>query len=167
MTHPSRRILGSSVLAPVLAIALAASTLAASTTTYTYTLSGFETSATSTVGTFVGVGTAADDAGTWSAPIVHTVLTNGTATIAGGTFDYDGTVRDIDGTFDYGDSLTQTGGFTGCTKQTYNVTGSLTLTVPSSGTGTFSAVLTHYRIRLFGQCIIYAATVKGGATFTF
>jgi hypothetical protein len=47
------------------------------------------------------------------------------------------------------------------------VTGSLTLTAPGSGIGTFNAVLTHYRLRLFGQCIVYAATVKGGATFSF
>jgi hypothetical protein len=164
MMRPSRRILGSFVLASVVAIVLAASTLASSS--FTYKLSGFEIAATSTVGTFVGVGTTAHDAGTWSASITHTVLNDGSATINSGTFAYDGTVRDIAGTFTDG-SLKQTSGFSGCTNQTYAVTGSLDLTAPTSGTGTFSAVLTHYRIRLFGQCIVYSATVKGGATFTF
>ena len=164
MMRPSRRILGSLILAPVVAIALAANTLASSS--FTYKLSGFEIAATSTVGTFVGVGTTADDAGTWSASIVHSPLTNGAAVIQGGTFAYDGTARDIAGAFT-GGSLNQASGSLGCTNQTYNVTGSLALTVPSSGTGTFSAVLTHYRISLFGRCIVYAATVKGGAIFIF
>ena len=95
--------------------------------------------------------------------------TGGTATITGGTFAYIGIVRHIAGTFT-GGSLTQTSGSSGsspCTNQTYAVTGSLTLTAPGSGIGTFNAVLTHYRLRLFGQCIVYAATVKGGATFSF
>jgi hypothetical protein len=165
--RPSRRILGSVVLAPVLALVLAATTVAAST--FTYQLSGFEIAATSTVGTFVGVGTAADDGGTWSASIAHTVLTGGAATITGGTFNYAGSARDIAGTFT-GGSLSQIGGATGsspCTSQTYLVTGSLSLTAPGAGTGTFSAVLTHYRVLLFGRCIVYGATVKGGATFTF
>ena len=61
MMRPSRRILGSSVLASVLGLVLAASTLAASS--FTYKLSGFEIAATSTVGTFVGVARAADDVG--------------------------------------------------------------------------------------------------------
>jgi hypothetical protein len=165
MMRPSRRILGSFVLASVVAIVLAASTLASSS--FTYKLSGFEIAATSTVGTFVGVGTTAHDAGTWSASITHTVLNDRSATINSGTFAYDGTVRDIAGTFNPGGTLSQTSGFSGCTNQTYAVTGSLVLTAPTSGTGTFSAVLTHYRIRLFGQCIVYSATVKGGATFTF
>jgi hypothetical protein len=169
MMRPSRRILGSFVLAPVMALVLAGSTLASDT--FIYKLSGFEIAATSTVGTFVGVGTSVDDIGTWSASIVHTPLSSiGTATIlAGGSFTYDGAARDITGTFTSG-SLAQTAGAPGsdpCTNQTYSVTGQLALTVPSSGAGTFSAVLTHYRVRLFGRCIVYAATVKGGATFTF
>jgi hypothetical protein len=162
-----RRILGSFILAPALGLVLTASALAASS--FTYTLSGVEIAATSTVGTFVGVGTTADDTGAWSASINHSVLTGGTATINGGTFAYTGIVRHIAGTFT-GGSLTQTSGSSGaspCTNQTYSVTGSLTLTAPGSGTGTFNAVLTHYRLRLFGQCIVYAATVKGGATFSF
>ncbi len=164
MMRPSRRILGSSVLASVLGLVLAASTLAASS--FTYKLSGFEIAATSTVGTFVGVARAADDVGTWSASIVHTELTGGAANITGGTFAYDGTVRDITGTFADG-SLTQISGFTGCTNQTYSVTGSLDLTAPSTGAGTFSAVLTHRRLSLFGRCIVYSATVNGQATFNF
>jgi hypothetical protein len=166
MMRLSRRILGSFILAPALGLALTASALAAS---FPYTLSGFEIAATSTVGTFVGVGTTADDAGAWSATINHTMLTGGTATITGGTFAYNGIVRHIAGTFT-GGSLTQTScssGSSPCANQTYAVTGSLTLTAPGPGTGKFKAILTHYRLRLFGQCIVYAATVKGGARFSF
>lgn len=168
MMRSSRRILVSAVLAPVLALVLAASTFATSPVSFTYKLSGVEIGATSTVARFVGVGVAADDVGTWSASVNHTGLTAGAATIEGGTFAYDGTVRDIAGTFT-GGSLTQTSGFTGCTNQTYLVTGSLGLTSPSAGTGTFTAVLTHHRVwvRLFNRCIVYSATVKGEATFNF
>jgi hypothetical protein len=151
----------------MLSLAVVASAFGASS--FTYALSGFEIAATSTVGTFVGTGTTVGDSGVWSASITHTVLTGGTATISGGTFAYDGIARDIAGTFT-GGSLTQTSGSSGpspCTNQTYAVTGSLALTAPGSGTATFNAVLTHYRLRVFGQCIVYAATVKGGATFNF
>ena len=169
MMRPSRRILGSFVLAPVMALVLTGSTLAAGT--FTYRLAGFEIAATSTVGTFVGVGTSLDDLGTWSASIVHSPLSStGTATIsAGGSFRFDGAARHIAGTFT-GGSLAQRSGSTGsipCTNQTYNVIGQLALTVPSSGSGTFSAILTHYRVRLFGRCIVYAASVQGGAVFAF
>jgi hypothetical protein len=130
-------------------------------------MSGFEVAATATVGTFVGVAKSADDYGSWSASIIHTALSDaGTASITGGPFAYHGKVRDIAGTFN-GGSLVQTSGLTGCTNQTYAVTGSLALTLPSSGAAAFSAVLTHYRIRLFGRCIVYAATVIGGADFSF
>ena len=34
-------------------------------------------------------------------------------------------------------------------------------------TGMFSAVLTHYRISLFGRCFIYNARVAGTVSFTY
>ncbi|HYM49329.1 MAG TPA: hypothetical protein VET65_02040 [Candidatus Limnocylindrales bacterium] len=35
-----------------------------------------------------------------------------------------------------------------------------------NGTGSFTVLLTHYRILLFGYCITYAATVVGNATLS-
>lgn len=184
--RPSRRILGSLVLASVLAIALAANTLASGP--YTYTLSGFETSLTTTqtwcnklagaqqgdVSTFAGVAasTTTGASGTWSAKICHSHLT-ATTTIYGGSFSYAGTdFKSIAGNFSDG-TVTQTSDSSGCTKQTYSVTGSLTLTAPTTGTGSFGTsdapiVLTHYRTLLFGRwCIVYAATVTGPVKFSF
>jgi hypothetical protein len=57
-----------------------------------------------------------------------------------------------------------------CTNQRYRVEGALERVATSNtwgGTGTFSAVLTHHRARIFGRCIIYRATVAGRATFTY
>ena len=126
----------------------------------TYAVAGVEYAATDTVGSFAGVAAAADDYGTWQATIVHTSLSGGTAVITGGSFALDGRVRDLAGTFDTGGSIVQTGGFSGCGNQTYSVAGTLNL-----GSAAFSAVLTHFRIWLWGHCITYAATVKGFATF--
>jgi len=164
--RPSRRILGSLVLAPVLAIALAANTLASGP--YTYTLSGFETSLTKAqscgdVSTFAGVARTADDSGTWKASICHPPLATTSpwiTSITGGTFSYAGTVRSVAGVFS-GGSLTQTSGFDGCANQTYSVSSTLDV-------GSVTAILTHYRTKLFGRwCIVYAATVTGTADLTF
>jgi hypothetical protein len=174
--RPSRRILGSFVVAPVLAIALAGSTLAAGP----YTLSGFETSLTSVqtwcsqlapgvqadVSTFAGVATTTRDYGTWAVAICHSHLTTTPATIYGGPFSYKGsTVPSITGTFIGGSVTPRTASGT-CPNQVYNVSGSVLLSSPSTTTARFTAVLTHYRTLLFGRwCIVYAATVRG--TFGF
>jgi hypothetical protein len=126
----------------------------------TYAISGIEYAATATVGSFAGVAFAADDYGTWRATIAHTSLDSSPASITGGSFVLDGRVRDLAGTFDNGGSITQTGGFTGCGKQTYSVAGTL-----NAGAAAFGAILTHYRIWLWGRCITYAATVKGSVSF--
>lgn len=135
-------------------------TISLATTEVTYSISGVEYAATTTVGSFAGVALAADDFGTWQATIVHTSLSGGTATITGGSFALNGNVLDLAGTFDNGGSITQTGGLLGCGKQTYSVAGTL-----NAGSAVFGAVLTHYRVWLWGRCITYAATVKGLATF--
>jgi hypothetical protein len=36
-----------------------------------------------------------------------------------------------------------------------------------TGSGTFSATLTHFRHRVFGICITYAASVNGTLTLSF
>lgn len=151
-------------LAVVLAPVVAASTL-------TYAISGVEYAATDKQAKFAGVAVAPDDYGTWNAVVDHTVLsTSGGATITGGTFSYDGKVRDIAGTFNNTDgTLTLTGALPGCSKQTFAVYAPLTVTVTPGDTaasGLFSGTLTHYRMKLFGQCIPYAATVKGSVAFT-
>jgi hypothetical protein len=150
-------------LAAALAVVLAP--VIAASTSVPYSISGIEYAANSTEGRFAGVAVAAGDRGTWLTVVDHTVLSGGTATITGGTFSYDGRVRDVQGGFT-GGSLTQTGGFTGCVNETFAVVGALALVVPTGGTGAFNATLTHYRTRLFGRCITYGATVKGTVVFT-
>jgi hypothetical protein len=149
-------------LAAALAVVLAP--VIAASTSVTYAISGVEYAASSTVAKFAGVAVATDDFGTWLAVIDHTVLSGGSAAITGGTFSYDGRIRDVQGLFT-GGSLTQTGGFSGCVKETFAVAGALTVTSPT-GSGSFSATLTHFRKVIFGRCITYAATVKGAVAFT-
>lgn len=152
--------------------------MALATTDVTYAISGVEYAATTTVGSFAGVAVTvpAGDYGTWQATIFHDTLPtttpppNPTAKITGGSFTLDGKVRDLAGTITSG-SITQTEGFTGCGRQTYNVVGTLTPaagTITAFVTASFGAVLTHYRIWLWWvrQCKTYAATVKGSVTFT-
>src|SRR5437879_1973580 len=142
-------------------VGVPAMTLAA--TQVTYAVSGVEYAATTTVGSFAGVALATDDYGTWRATVVHDALptlVGHSSWIDGGAFALDGKVRDLAGSFDYhGGTITLLTTST-CGKQTYGVYGSL-----NSATATFGAVLTHYRIWLWGHCITYAATVKGSVTF--
>jgi len=159
-----RRSLAALGLAAGLAVILAP--VVAASTSVTYASAGAEYAATSTQGKFVGVAVATDDRGAWLAVVDHTVLTGGTATITGGTFSFDGRIRDVQGAFT-GGSLAQTDGFTGCVKETFSVTGSLALSVPNGGTGSFTGTLTHFRTMFLGKCITYAATVKGLIGLTF
>lgn len=58
----------------------------------------------------------------------------------------------------------QLSGFTGCVNQRYAVNGVLRDVGFGSvrrGTGTLAATLTHYRTKIFGHCVTYAATVSG------
>ena len=161
-----RRVLAALGLAVTLAVGLAPVVAAA---TLTYAISGVEYAATDVQAKFAGVAVATDDNGTWLAVVDHSVLSGDPlgATISGGTFSFDGKVRDIAGTFDSG-TLTQTGGFTGCSNQTFAVNGALAVTITPGGaaSGLFSATLKHYRTLLFGRCITNAATVKGIVAFT-
>jgi hypothetical protein len=61
-----------------------------------------------------------------------------------------------------------TGG--GCTNQQYLVRDTLqevATSTTSGGTGSMSVVLTHYRISLFGRCVIYKARVAGTVSFVY
>lgn len=140
--------------------------VALATTNVTYGVSGVEYAATETVGSFAGVAWASDDAGTWQTTVVHGPLPTGvglSAAITGGSFAVNGAVRDLAGGIDGGSIKLLT--TSTCGRQTYSVVGHLVLTSGGSGDADFATVLTHYRIFLFGRCITYAATVRGGVTF--
>jgi hypothetical protein len=141
-------------------------TNALATTDVTYAISGVEYAATTTVGSFAGVALAADDYGTWQATIVHGALPTsplGTTGVSGGSFALNGNLRDLAGAVNSGGVITLLT-TSPCGKQTYSVVGSLTL-YGGAGWAGFSALLTHYRIWLWGRCITYAATVKGYVAF--
>jgi hypothetical protein len=57
-----------------------------------------------------------------------------------------------------------------CSNQTFDVEAipsNLGRWCAGSGSGTFSATLTHYRHRLFGSCVTYGASVTGSISLTF
>jgi hypothetical protein len=58
----------------------------------------------------------------------------------------------------------------GCTNQTFAISGALGSVATSTstgGSGLFNVLLTHHRLRLFGNCVTYAATVAGTASFRY
>jgi hypothetical protein len=128
-------------------------------TPYHDTVRGIELSATSTEGRFAGQA-GGDLPGYWYADVIHTPL-NGSAAISGGTFVLATNVKNqatlVTGQFT-GGSVVQTGGISGCTNQTYAVNGAL------SNGGSFVATLTHYRVSIYGHCLIYAASIAGLVT---
>jgi hypothetical protein len=140
----------------------------------TYAVAGTEVAATSTQGTFVGAARGSSgDFGVWQAVVVHDPLASTVGTpvaITGGTFTmqtvYSPGPDIVAGTFTGGSvTLVNAGG--ACGNQVYAVKGSLgnvTTTSSTGGTGSFTAVLTHYRIFLFGACRTYAASVVGTLT---
>lgn len=155
---------------PILAAAMAvastpASAIAATATTYSDPISGFEYAAASTQGSFAGAALGAVP-GPWSATVDHTPLGT-SATITGGEFSLatyrDGTLTTITGHFTAG-TIQQLSGFTGCVNQRYAVDGLLGdvgFRAAGSGTGTLAATLTHYRTKIFGYCVTYSASISG------
>ena len=156
-------------------VALCASAPALAAHTYNDTISGYEYYFTSTDGRFAGTASGALP-GSWNADVQHTPLCSSctpTATITGGTFSLATVLQ--------GSPALVTGKFTGgfvqvtnrganCSNQTFDVEGILGHVgrwYRGSGTGTFSALLTHYRHRLFGVCSTYAASVTGRLSLTF
>ena len=160
------------VLAAALGLALAMpATVAAATVSNTYWITGAEYAATSTVGSFAGTATGSSgDAATWEAVVEHTTL-HKTATITGGHASLlTSNLVYIHGDFS-GGSVTRIYQAPGCSIQRYDVTGSLANVHRSDsaaiGAGTFQATLTHYRTRIFGECVSYFATVSGSIGLTF
>jgi hypothetical protein len=100
----------------------------------------------------------------------HTPLGT-SAAITGGDFHLatrlDGTLTSVTGDFTAG-TVRQLSGFTGCASQRYAVHGVLgdVGSGAAGGTGTLDATLTHYRTKIFGQCVTYSASVRGSLSLT-
>jgi hypothetical protein len=162
------------VLASLVALAAAAlltpATASAAPASTSFTIVGYEYAFTSTVGSFAGTGGGnAGETAAWNATVKHDPLGSTPTYVNGGSFamttassshlDY------VRGTFAYhGGTITTLDPGTGCKNQKYLVTGKLedvATSTTSSGSGSFSVTLTHYRYSLFGTCIIYKARVAG------
>ncbi len=154
------------ILVATVAIAIAPG-LATAATSYTDSISGHEYAATSSEGGFAGTAWG-DLPGYWNATVDHTSLPN--ATITGGDFYLatylNGTATTVTGDFTAG-TVKQVSGFTGCVNQQYAVEGylgSVGVGSTGTGTGTFSGTLRHYRTKIFGHCVTYAASITGSFT---
>jgi hypothetical protein len=149
----------------------------AAPTSTTFDVVGYEYAFTSTLGCFAGSASGtAGDSGTWNACVRHDPLGSNPTYIDGGsvavaTSGLSDLLDAVTGTFVYhGGTITTIDSGAGCTNQQYLVKGSLrdvATTTTSDGSGTFSAILTHYRISLFGACIIYKAKVVGTVSFSY
>jgi hypothetical protein len=166
------------VLAGVAAATLAspASAPAAPGST-TFAVTGFEYAFTQTVGVFAGRGQGnAGDRAAWNTNVEHDPLGSQPTYVNGGSFAMATTGPDdrldfVQGSYvHHGGTITTLDPGANCTNQRFRVAGAIEHVVTSDtsgGTGAFSAVLTHHRVRIFGRCIIYSATVAGSATFTY
>ncbi len=153
------------------AAALCLPSAANAASTYNDAITGFEYYATSTEGHFAGSASGALP-GYWDTVVDHTPLSlssTPTATITGGSFSLATGYTLVTGTFT-GGTVQVTNVGAGCTNQTFDVEGTLSDVGPwylGSGTGTFSAILTHYRKSVWGYCVTYAASVSGSFSLTF
>lgn len=138
--------------------------------THPDSVSGLEYAATPAQGRFIGIASGALP-GVWSVTVDHTPLGT-SAAITGGDFHLatrlDGTLTAVTGDFTAG-TVRQLSGFTGCVNQRYAVHGVLDNVGAGAarhGTGTLNATLTHYRTKIFGQCLTYSASVRGSLSLT-
>jgi hypothetical protein len=162
-------------IALALGATLVMTVTAAANSTYTEWIHGSELpNATPTEGQFVGEATGSF-AGAWYIDVKHQVLTSQPVYITGGSFRINTVINGwpnaIQGSFKpwYG-TVTQLSGFSGCTNQQFAVKGDLIGVGVYGGTGTgkFSATLTHYRANLwFVGCIVYSASISGTVSLTF
>jgi hypothetical protein len=152
-------------------IALSTSAAALAAQTYKDTINGYEYYFTSTDGRFAGTASGALP-GSWNADVRHTALClscTPTATITGGSFLLATSSTLVTGAFT-GGTIQVTNVGSNCSNQTFDVEGILGDLGPwygGSGTGSFSATLTHHRHRVFGTCVTYAASVAGTISLTF
>jgi len=174
-----KRVFRSSVavLLAIAALALPAAGAAAPAST-AFAIVGYEYAFTSTVGSFAGVGTgSAGDKAIWNTSVEHDQLgTVPTTYINGGpvamvTRSSTGSYDTVTGTFvHHGGMITTLSTGPNCTNQRFLVAGAMhdvATRTSSGGSGNFSVVLTHYRISVFGHCVIYKARVAGTVSFTY
>lgn len=170
-----KRPLLSTALALGATIVMAVGASASTSTSYFEWIHGSELpNATTTEGHFVGEATGSF-AGPWSIDVRHDPLSYSTVYITGGSFSLSTVVNgwpgDIEGTFDWhGGTVRQISGWSGCTNQQYRVNGRLghVGVDGGSGTGYFSATLTHYRANVWWVgCVVYAASVSGSVSLDF
>ena len=173
-----RLMLRSAIATLAVAVALvvpsAASAAPASTT---FRLVGYEYAFTQTVGSFAGTALGnAGDIGAWNATVQHDQLGSTPTYVNGGLFELataspNGSADWVTGTLTHhGGTITTLNRGAGCTNQQYLVTGTLqdvATSTTSGGTGSMSVVLTHYRLSLFGRCVIYKARVAGTVSFVY
>jgi len=179
---------GIAVLGAIAMLGLGTSLANAVILSSSLTLTGVEIAATSSQGTFVGTAvdqSAAGLSGTWYAVVDHSSLTPCTvvghpcASVTGGTFTLYTAINQqpatITGSFvatgyPTTNSITPaqlSSGF--CGNEQFLITdtlGGVGINGTGQGTGSFTVILTHYRILIFGYCLTYAATVVGNATLT-
>jgi hypothetical protein len=144
-------------------------------TSYRDAVIGVEIAATATEGQFVGTA-AGQLPGAWHITVDHQPLAGATpAAITGGSLGLAtllaGRPTTVTGVFS-GGSVTQISGFSGCTNQTLVVSGTLAdvgtqVGSQATGTGVFSATLTHYQVSIFGRCVAYSASIAGSVTLSF
>jgi hypothetical protein len=155
----------------VIGISLWTAATATAAQTYNDRISGYEYAFTSTEGRFAGSASGALP-GLWETDVRHTPLClscTPTATITGGSFSLATGSGVVSGTFTGGTVQVINPG-ANCTNQTFAVKGPLGAVgrgSGGSGTGLFSATLTHFRHRIFGSCVSYAASVNGLLSLTF
>ena len=165
------------LLLAIAALALPAGATAAPASTM-FTISGNEYAFTSTVGSFAGTGQGnAGDRALWNTSVQHDPLGSVPTYVTGGSFQMatwspTGHADSVTGTFvNHGGTITPLPPpGPGCRNQQFQVIGTLqdvATTTSSGGSGSFSAVLTHYRISLFGRCFIYNARIVGTVSFIY
>jgi hypothetical protein len=163
-----RRLLFVFALAAVAFFSATSSALAAH---YSDTITGHEYYFTSTDGRFAGTASGSLP-GAWNADVRHTPLClscTPTATITGGSFSLATTYTLVTGRFTGGTVQVINRG-ANCTNQTFDVEGILGNVgrwYTGTGTGRFSVILTHYRRRILGSCVSYAASVNGTLSLTY
>ena len=162
-------------IALALGATLVMTVTAAASSTYTDSIRGTELpNATPTEGQFVGEATGGLP-GAWYIDVIHQVLPNKSIPVAitGGHFRLNTVINylpeEILGSFKRG-WVQQIDGFGGCANQHYQVHGELNNVGVDWGTGsgTFDAKLTHYRVNIWWVgCVVYSASVSGTVSMTF
>ena len=165
------------LLAATAALALPSAAAAAPAST-SFAITGYEYAFTQTVGSFAGTGSGnAGEAAVWNATVQHDPLGSTPTYVNGGAFHF-GTLNPATGHVDYvtgsigyhSGTITTLNPGASCTNQQYLVTGALenvSTSTTTGGSGSFRVTLTHHRYSIFGHCIIYKASVKGGVTFSY